>query len=271
MGRAKEISMPTPSKGRGVFSDSSEVVSNVSISRIDPNPWQPRIHFDEGGLAELADSIDKHGLIEPIIVRKVGDRFELVAGERRLRAHQLLNKETIKSVVREMSDETSEIAALVENIERSDLDPIEVGLHVKRIMQKRGITAKDVAELLRKSEATISRYIGAASICDDAINQAHAAGYKNIKVLTAIAKLPATAQAEALTRIIGEEMTTVSALAFVAGIGKGGVKPEVSTLVNSSHAKVRKTGNKMSLELLDDRLNDEQKKALDHFIKLLQA
>jgi ParB family transcriptional regulator, chromosome partitioning protein len=106
--------------------------TDIAIEEIAPNPWQPRRRFDEGKLAELARSIESAGLLQAVTVRRVGDGYQLVAGERRWRAHKLLNKETIKAVVIGCSDQDMAAFALMENVTRDDLSDYEIAIAVRR-------------------------------------------------------------------------------------------------------------------------------------------
>ncbi|MDD2267445.1 ParB/RepB/Spo0J family partition protein [Sulfuricurvum sp.] len=107
-------------------------VGDIPIARIDPNPYQPRLDYDPIVVRERADSIDKHGLLQPIAVRRNGDRYTLIAGQTRLEAHKLLGRETIKSNIIDASDEDMASLALIENVQRSDLHPIEIQIALSR-------------------------------------------------------------------------------------------------------------------------------------------
>jgi ParB family chromosome partitioning protein len=106
--------------------------TDIAVESISPNPWQPRRQFNEGKLAELARSIGEVGLLQAVTVRRVGDVYQVVAGERRLRAHKLLNRETIKAVVIECSDQDMAALALMENVTRDDLTDYEIAFAVRR-------------------------------------------------------------------------------------------------------------------------------------------
>ncbi|SDR60934.1 ParB/RepB/Spo0J family partition protein [Paraburkholderia tuberum] len=108
------------------------VESEIALGAIVPNPWQPRRQFNEDKLAELARSIAEAGLLQAVVVRRAGDTFELVAGERRWRAHKLINKEAIRAVVIECTDEDMAALALMENVTRDDLSDYEIAIAVRR-------------------------------------------------------------------------------------------------------------------------------------------
>ncbi|HFW6657254.1 TPA: ParB/RepB/Spo0J family partition protein [Campylobacter coli] len=131
-------------------------VSLVEISKITPNPFQPRKTFDEAALNELANSIKEHGLIQPIIVLKKNDSFILVAGERRLRATQILGKENILAFVSDSNESKLRELALIENIQRENLNPIELANSYKDLIEVYNITQENLAELIHKSRTQIT-------------------------------------------------------------------------------------------------------------------
>ncbi|ECK7732125.1 ParB/RepB/Spo0J family partition protein [Campylobacter coli] len=131
-------------------------VNLVEISKITPNPFQPRKTFDEAALNELANSIKEHGLIQPIIVLKKNDSFILVAGERRLRATQILGKENILAFVSDSDESKLRELALIENIQRENLNPIELANSYKDLIEVYNITQENLAELIHKSRTQIT-------------------------------------------------------------------------------------------------------------------
>jgi ParB family chromosome partitioning protein len=134
----------------------TERVKELEIDRIDPNPGQPRGGFDAGQLEQLASSIKTHGVLQPIIVRREGERYQLVVGERRLRASKMAGKSTIPAIVRDVTDENSLKYALLENLQREDLNPIEEARGYNALKENYGLTDKNIAEILGKDRSTIS-------------------------------------------------------------------------------------------------------------------
>jgi len=136
------------------------VVLHIPVENIRPNPHQPRSEFDEDRLQELAESIDKHGLIQPITVRYIGEeRFELISGERRLRATKLAGKNDIPSYVREVDDDDIIAYALIENIQREQLNPIEIALGYERLIDECNYTQEEVAKKVGKKRTTVTNMI----------------------------------------------------------------------------------------------------------------
>jgi ParB family chromosome partitioning protein len=135
-------------------------IAEIPISNIIANTFQPRTHFDEYELAELAKSIQLHGIIQPITVRKLGhDQFELISGERRTRAARLAGLSTIPAYVRIADDQAMLEMALIENIHRVDLNPIEISLSYKRLIEECSLTQEEVSERVGKKRTTVTNYL----------------------------------------------------------------------------------------------------------------
>ena len=132
----------------------------IPIKQITTNPYQPRSNFSDENITELANSIKNLGIVQPITVRKVGDnKFQLIAGERRLRASKKIGLKAIPSFIKNSNDEEMLEIALVENIQRKDLDPIEIALSLKRLIDEVSLTQEQLSKKLGKKRSTISNYI----------------------------------------------------------------------------------------------------------------
>ena len=134
-------------------------VREIEIGRIRPNPEQPRIQFKEEAIEELADSIAERGVLQPILLRPHGEGFEIVAGERRWRAAQRARLHTIPAIVREIDDTTAAEIALIENIQREDLNAIEEAEGFRQLIQKHGHTQDNVAKLVHKSRSHVANLL----------------------------------------------------------------------------------------------------------------
>lgn len=133
-----------------------EGVVDLPVGELEPNPYQPRRDFDPAKLEELAASVREHGVIQPIIVRRVGMRHQIVAGERRWRAAQLAGRTSVPCVIREFSDADTMQVALIENIQRQDLNPIEEARAFQILMTELGLTQEEVALRVGKSRPAVS-------------------------------------------------------------------------------------------------------------------
>ena len=131
----------------------------VPVESIRPNPYQPRKTFDKEKLKELSESIKKHGIIQPLIVRKKGLNYELVAGERRLRAARLAKLQTVPVLIREYDEKQMRELSLVENIQRHDLNPLEEAKAIQELMKQCGYTQAQAAERLGRSRAAVANLL----------------------------------------------------------------------------------------------------------------
>ena len=134
-------------------------VREVEVARIRPNPSQPRQHFDEEALAELAESIARHGVLQPVLLRSVEDGFELIAGERRWRAAQRAQLHSIPALVRDQDDSSSAELALIENIQRQDLNAIEEAEGYRTLIARFRHTQDDVGKLVGKSRSHVANLL----------------------------------------------------------------------------------------------------------------
>ena len=139
--------------------NAGDQVVMLRLSDIDPNREQPRRRFDENALQELADSIRTVGVIQPILVRKSGDRYTIIAGERRWRASRMADMTEIPAIVRDWDEVRRLEAALVENLQRDDLNPVEEALGVSKLMEQCGLTQEAAAERLGKSRPAVANLL----------------------------------------------------------------------------------------------------------------
>lgn len=137
----------------------SELVQEVDIELIDPNPFQPRTNFDDESLSELAESISKLGIIQPITVRLLDGRYQLISGERRFRAAKLAGLKSLPAFIRTADDQGMLEMSLVENIQREDLNAIEVAISYQRLIDECNLTQDALSERVGKKRATISNYL----------------------------------------------------------------------------------------------------------------
>ncbi len=143
--------------------EASPVVGSIAVIKvkdIETNPFQPRTNFEEIALQELSDSIKQHGIIQPITVRKLGyDKYQLISGERRFRATQMANLEEIPAYIRVANDQAMLEMGLIENIQREDLDPIEISLSYKRLIEECNITQEQLGEKVNKQRSTVTNFL----------------------------------------------------------------------------------------------------------------
>ena len=141
----------------------SDIVE-IPLTEIRSNPYQPRKEFDEQSLREFADSIKEHGVIQPIIVKKSIKGYEIIAGERRTRASKMAGKETIPAIIRDFTDQEMMEIALIENIQREDLNPIEEAEALAKIIESNNMTQEEAAKKFGKSRSYITNILGLLSL-----------------------------------------------------------------------------------------------------------
>jgi ParB family transcriptional regulator, chromosome partitioning protein len=181
-------------------------VLEVQLTRIKPNPYQPRRHMDDAGLQELAGSIREHGVLQPVLVTETIDGYQLIAGERRVRASRLAGLERIPALVRQLADHDQLEVALVENVQRADLDPIEEALAYRQLIDEFGLTQEQVSDRVGKARATIANTLRLldlhadvqAAIVDGTLSEGHG---------RALAGLAPERQAQVLRTIVGQSLS----------------------------------------------------------------
>ena len=208
----------------------SNKIVDIDVSLIDANPFQPRKVFDDSGLAELSDSIKAHGLIQPIVLRKVGNRYQIISGERRTRATKLAGIPTIKAQVYENIDDKSMAEwALIENIQRVDLNPVEIARSYQQLIDNHGYTHEDLSKIVSKSRSAITNSLrllklpeqvllwieegkiagGAArALCSDKVQDPEALAKRVIEEGLNVRQIEAIARGEDINQASAEERET---------------------------------------------------------------
>lgn len=152
--------------------DRNSSVESIQIERIVPNRYQPRQVFDSSKITELAESIDEHGLLQPIVVRPIEENmYEIVAGERRFRALQSLHKSQADVIIRHMNDEETAVVALIENIQRENLSAVEEAEAYKKLLEIGGTTQSELAKSLGKSQSFIANKLRLLKLAPKVINR----------------------------------------------------------------------------------------------------
>lgn len=267
------------------LNDNSGLVVEIEVDKIKANPLQPRKVFDDESLQELADSIQEYGLLQPILVyedSKKSDEYFLIAGERRLRASKIAKKETIKAIIVDVQETKLRELALIENIQREDLNPIDLAQSYRELIEDYGITHEEVAKRLSKSRAQITNTLRLLDlenevqkyIIENKISQGHA------KILVT---LPKEKQLMVADSIVGQKLSVHETEAIVRNI-KGAKPMDASrkaslnkeTISPQSQNELMKIchmmqGNKLKANLrkncfIVEFSNDEE---VERFIKIL--
>lgn len=145
-------------------------INEIEIDRIFPNENQPRKNFDEEALNELTQSIKLHGVINPIVVNKEGERFMIIAGERRYRAATIAGLKTIPAIVMDIGEKKVREIALIENLQREDLNAVEAAKGIKELMDRYGLTQEQVSERISKSRSNVANYLRVLTLPEDVIS-----------------------------------------------------------------------------------------------------
>lgn len=188
-------------------SDNTSKVIEVDINEILPNRFQPRRQFDEDEILELSDSIREHGIIQPIVVRTIGDKYEIIAGERRYKASVLAGLENVPVIVKNLNDKESAEIALIENIQRKNLTPIEEALSYKQILDMGYLTQENLATKLGKSQSAVANKIRLLNLSDE-VQEALLESKISERHARSLLRLQGEeAQNKMLDRIINERLT----------------------------------------------------------------
>ena len=184
-----------------------KIVRDIPVDKVIPNPYQPRKAFSDSALEELSKSIQEYGVLQPITVRQKDNGYELVAGERRLRAAKLAKLETIPAIINNMSDQHSAVLALLENLQREDLNFIEESLGYENLIKEHNFTQQQLAEKLGKNQSTIANKLRILKL-PDTVKQYLVENGLTERHARALLKLPTEELInEVLDKVIKNELT----------------------------------------------------------------
>ena len=207
-------------------------MDEIAIEQIIPNPTQPRTQFDDEALQELADSIRQLGVIQPITVKRGEDgKYIIISGERRWRASQMVGLKSLPVYVREVDDENLHAMALVENIQRQDLNAIEIALGMKRLIEECGLTQEAMADKVGKKRSTVSNYMRLLNLPDQ-VQLALKEGIITMGHAKAIAGVEADKQLRVLNRCINKSLSVRQAEELARKIAQG---PAVITTTDEEY------------------------------------
>jgi len=226
-----ETDITSNSGGNGIVGS----ISNISISNIEANPFNPRTNFEKEALKELGESIKAHGIIQPLTVRKLGrDKYQLISGERRFRASQLVGLTEVPAYVRVANDQTMLEMALVENIQREDLNPIEVALSYQRLIEECDLTQDQLSQKISKSRTSITNHLRLLKLPADI-----QAGVRNMEISMGHARALVSAgdedtQIALFQRVVKEKLSVRDIEALIRG-------EEIATSVSQEKGAAKKS------------------------------
>ena len=242
IGKSSSTLAPSPDPAAG------EQVLNVALETVHPSPLQPRKHIHEGQLEELTESIREHGVIQPLIVRKVGKKLELIAGERRWRACQALELGEVPVIVRKASDCEVLEMALIENLQREDLNPIEEAEAYVRLAKEFGLRQEDIAQRVGKNRATVANSMRLLDLCS-AVREHLAQGRISIGHAKVLLGIKAAREQSAIADMVIRKALTVRATERLVAGQTGGKSGSKSKAGNSAATSAEVTA-------LQNRLRD---------------
>ncbi|MFA6228202.1 MAG: ParB/RepB/Spo0J family partition protein [Patescibacteria group bacterium] len=186
--------------------ESHERINQLLVEKILPNPHQPRQSFDVDALNDLAESIREHGIIQPLIVTKKGDDYELIAGERRLKAAKLAGLKTVPSIIREVSEQKKMELALIENLQREDLNSLEVAMAYKKLEDEFNLSRVELAKKVGKSTSAVANSLRLLNLIPE-VKEAIVDGRLSEGHARTLAGLPQDEQFDGLQRILENKMS----------------------------------------------------------------
>jgi len=201
-------------------SGGGDTLTNLAIDVLQPGRYQPRVRMDQESLAELAESIKSQGVMQPILARPLGaGRYEIVAGERRWRAARMAGLTSVPALVREMPDRQALAIALIENIQREDLNPLEEATGVKRLTDEFGMTHAEAAQALGRSRAAITNSLRLLELAPP-VQELVREGKLDMGHARALLVLPALKQIEFAREAVAKQLSVRQVEHMVAGLGK---------------------------------------------------
>jgi ParB family chromosome partitioning protein len=244
---------PAKSAAAAPAAESKRTVHLVPVHKIQKGAWQPRRHFAEDALKELADSIREKGVLEPVWLRRAGEIFELIAGERRFRAAQAAGLLEIPALLHEVTELEAREMALIENLQRADLDLIEEAEGYRDLMREAGLTQEDVSKRIGKARATVANALRLLDL-SDTIKRALSEGRLSAGHAKVLLGVEAKDRDLLAARVVAQGLSVRALEKLVAGLGKpkGGKKAEPGKGGGASDDKGAK-----HLKFLADRMQQE--------------
>jgi len=221
-------------------------VVDLDVNDVLPNRFQPRIKFNEDSINELCESIKEHGVIQPIVVRAMGDKYEIIAGERRYKASLLAGKQTIPAVITELNDKDSAEVALIENVQRKDLTPIEEAISYKKILDMGYLTQEELASKLGKTQSTVANKLRLLNL-DEEVQEAVLEEKISERHARSILKLSNMSdQREMLNKIVANRLTVRK------------TDEEINMLLNGTKNVEQEAGTTGDALITDNELMDNE-------------
>lgn len=220
-----------------VKDDPGAQLRDVALELIHPSPFQPRTHFDDDALRSLADSIRSQGLIQPVVLRRRSGEYELIAGERRWRAAQLAGLQQIPAIVRDIDDHQAAALALIENLQREDLDPIEQAEAMRRLIKEFDMTHQQVADILGVSRPVVSNALRLLDLAEP-VRQLLQDRQLDAGHARALAGLPMAQQPVLADKIVARALTVRQVESMVRKVSESALSKPVEQPADPDTAKL---------------------------------
>ena len=225
-----------------------ERLKSVPVTRLSPGPFQPRKDMDPERLRELADSISAQGLVQPVTVREAGDGFEIIAGERRWRAAQLAGITEIPVIVRKVSDQAAMAIALIENIQREDLNAMEEAEALKRLLDEYRMTHQQLADAVGKSRAAVSNLLRLNELVPE-VKGYLSSGQIEMGHARALLGISSDGQSQLARQIVERELTVRQVEAMVQDLRGGRIRGADKPVSSAKHPDIKRLEADISEEL----------------------
>ncbi len=267
LGKGLGALIPPSSTPKPVSPEVQAGAIEIPVDQIVPNPHQPRHSIDEGRLQELADSITEHGLIQPLIVTEVETGYQLIAGERRWRASKLARLSSIPAIVKESSPQQMLELAIVENIQRADLNPLEEAEAYAQLMEEFNLTQEAVAERVGKSRTAVANTVRLLNLPEQIKNDLAAGKISEGHARALLSLKKQEDQLEALRAIVNRGLNVRQAEALVKQIQEGDfpAKPTRSSLSPQDKRLLSRFESKLGTKVELNRTDDDAGKITIHF------
>lgn len=228
----------------------------IPIESIFPGRYQPRKHIDEQALQELADSIRSQGVIQPIVVRRFNNDYEIIAGERRWRAAQLVGMKRIPAIVRDLNDEAAIAMSLIENIQRADLNPLEEAQALQRLLEEFQLTHQEVADVVGKSRVAVTNLLRLLKLNED-VKQLVEQNLLEMGHARALLTLDSEIQPDVANAVVSRQLSVRETEKLVKDIQEGKISPSTMTQTVSPAQSAKKSMHDPDVERLKNNLSEK--------------
>jgi ParB family chromosome partitioning protein len=267
LGKGLGALIPAPGALQAASSEVWAGTLEISVNQISPNPHQPRQAMDQNELQELANSIEEYGLIQPLVVTRVGSAYQLIVGERRWRASQLAGLSTVPVVVKDSSPQQMLELAIVENIQRADLNPLEEAQAYTQLMEEFGLTQEAVAERVGKSRTTVANTVRLLNLPDEIKNALAAAKISEGHARSLLSLKTKPNQLNVLATIMSRGLNVRQTETLVRQIlsGHKAAKPKRPPLTPHDKAMLTKFESKLGTKVELNRTEENTGKLVIHY------